>query len=259
MKKSLKFYYLFSLLIVLTLSTSAQDSTHAKHTWKTLAELYMMFPNMNGTTGLGSLPEATVDMNAGDVFSHLHVGAMLYFEMANDRWSVNTDVVYTNLKEEVRPGTLINSGQVQVKQLSWEVAGLRKFLPWLEAGIGLRLNSFTNSLDLVTHNIIGGGTTVRNKSMTKTWVDPVIITRIKSAADKKFIYQFRGDIGGFGIGADLAWQVQAYAGYRFTKLFQVTAGYRVISMDYDKGSGEDRFLYDMNTFGPVLRLGFNFN
>jgi hypothetical protein len=29
-------------------------------------------------------------------------------------------------------------------------------------------------------------------------------------------------------------------------------------VDYEKGSGQDRFLYDINTFGPVVRLGFNF-
>jgi hypothetical protein len=52
--------------------------------------------------------------------------------------------------------------------------------------------------------------------------------------------------------------MQAYAGYRFSKLFQATAGYKIISVDYNKGDGDDRFLFDMDTFGPVLRLGFNF-
>jgi len=72
------------------------------------------------------------------------------------------------------------------------------------------------------------------------------------------MYEFRGEIGGFGIGSDFAWQIQAYAGYRFSKLFHITAGYRVISLDYKTGEGENRFLYDINTFGPVIRFGFNF-
>jgi len=67
-----------------------------------------------------------------------------------------------------------------------------------------------------------------------------------------------GDIGGFGIGSEFAWQWQAYAGYRFTKLFQVTAGYRRVSMDYGKGESDNRFVYDMATFGPVVRMGFSF-
>jgi hypothetical protein len=32
----------------------------------------------------------------------------------------------------------------------------------------------------------------------------------------------------------------------------------VIYIDYETGSGDDRFVYDMTTFGPVLRFGFDF-
>jgi hypothetical protein len=259
--RCIKPFCIILLLSFSSLATLAQDSTAAKNKWKTLAELYMMFPNMKGTAGVGTLPDAPVDMNAADIFDKLQIGAMLYFEVANDRWSVNTDIVYMSLQQDIRQGLLIQSGEVNIKQLAWEMAGLRKFLPWLEAGLGARLNNLDTKVDMVTNNTIGiinGPTTARSKSITQTWVDPIIIARIKSAAGKKFIYQFRGDIGGFGIGSKFAWQVQAYAGYRFSKLFQITGGYRVISADYDKGSGQDRFLYDMDTFGPVVRLGFNF-
>ena len=46
--------------------------------------------------------------------------------------------------------------------------------------------------------------------------------------------------------------------YRFSKLFQLTDGYRVLSVAYNKGTGDDRFLYDIDTFGPVIRFGFIF-
>ena len=52
--------------------------------------------------------------------------------------------------------------------------------------------------------------------------------------------------------------ISAYAGYRFCKLFQATIGYRYIRINYDKGEGIDRFLYDVDTYGPVVRLGVNF-
>ncbi|MDX2429596.1 MAG: hypothetical protein QNK35_01605, partial [Bacteroides sp.] len=71
-------------------------------------------------------------------------------------------------------------------------------------------------------------------------------------------FQFRGDVGGFGLGSDLTWQLQAYAGYRFTKVFQLTAGYRVLSTDYNNGGDSDKFFFNMKEFGPVIRFGFNF-
>jgi len=245
------------LFLLFTLSSNGQDSSTVKK-WNFLLEPYMMFPNMKGTTGVGTLPDASLDVDAGDIFSHFKFGTMLYFEAAKDRWTFSSDIIYMKLGQDAMPGTVINNGEVTVKQFAWELAGLRKLLPWLDVGIGLRLNGLNVEADLVTKNIIGGGTTARNKSLKETWVDPTIIARIQNAADKKFIYQFRSDIGGFGIGADLAWQIQAYAGYRFSKLFQLTGGYRVLSVDYNKGTGDDRFLYDIDTFGPVIRFGFNF-
>jgi hypothetical protein len=96
------------------------------------------------------------------------------------------------------------------------------------------------------------------KSSTKTWFDPVLITRLTTDINGKWLFQFRGDVGGFGVGSDFTWQLQAYAGYRFTKVFQLTAGYRILGIDYDKGTDKERFIYNVDTFGPVVRLGFNF-
>jgi hypothetical protein len=212
---------------------------------------------MKGSVGVGTLPDVNLDVDAGDIFSHFKMGTMLYFEAAKDRWAFSSDLIYMKLAQDATPGTVINSGKVTVKQLCWETAALRKLMPWLDAGIGLRLNSLNTAIELEKKNI-GGGTTAQSKSLTETWVDPILIARVKSDPAKKFIYQFRGDLGGFGVGSDFTWQIQAYAGYRFSKLFQLTGGYRIMSVDYDKGSGENRFLYDVDTFGPVIRFGFNF-
>lgn len=141
--------------------------------------------------------------------------------------------------------------------MGWEISGLYRVTPWLELGLGALVNSLNAGLDL-TRKEIGGGTNNITESKTKTWVDPMLVARVKSNASEKFNYQFRGEIGGFGIGSDLAWQIQAYLGYRFSKLFEMTGGYRIISLDYKSGDGLDRFMYDVDISGPVLRFDFNF-
>jgi len=261
-KKNLIRILLFIFIIALSLPVyvSGQDkniTTKPKGKWSFLVEPYLMFPNMNGQTGLGNFPDISVDASPGDIFSKLQMGAMLNLEAHNDKWAIASDIIYMNLKQDATPGKLINSGKVNAKQLAWELAGLRRVTPWLELGVGGILNSISSEVNINVNNV-GGGTTNRSKEITKTWYDPMLIARIQSAQGKKFIYQFRGEIGGFGIGSDFAWQIQAYAGYRFSKLFQITGGYRVISLDYTTGSGDSRFLYDMDTFGPVIRFGFNF-
>ncbi|MGB5663004.1 hypothetical protein [Eudoraea sp.] len=255
------------LSIILTGNLLAQEnetSASSEKKWSFLVEPYILFPNMKGDVGVRNLPNATIDASTNDIFGKLKMGFMINLEASNGTWAVGSDVLYMKLgTQKVRSRELINgsvvsaSGELAAKQTGWELMGLRRVTPWLEVGLGGLINSISSDLEL-TLPTVGGGTTTNSASKTKTWFDPMIIARIKSNNVKKFNYQFRGEIGGFGIGSDLAWQIQAYAGYRFSKLFEVTGGYRIISLDYESGSGQDRFLYDVDTSGPVIRLGFNF-
>jgi hypothetical protein len=238
---------------MVTMHTSAQYQSEKN--WNFLIEPYVMFPFMNGSTGVGNLPDVSVDASAGDIFSHLKMAGMLYAEAYTNEWSINTDIIYMNLKQDVTTGKVINDGSLQAKQFAWEISGLRRLLPWLEVGVGGRINSLEAGVELTLNN--PDGTSDQSKSLKETWLDPIIIARIKNPTGEKLLYQFRGDIGGFGVGSQFAWQIQAYVGYRFSQLFQLTGGYRIIGMDYEKGSDKNRFMYDVNTSGPVIRFGFN--
>lgn len=220
--------------------------------WNYLAEIYLMFPNMSGQTTVGNIPPIDVDASAGDIFGHLEMGAMLYFEANNGNWAIGSDLLYMKLGQDVEPGVLVTNGKVTVKQLAWEISGLKRLTPWLEAGLAGRLVSLNLDLEIETIN------QPRSGSGDKTWFDPVVVLRSNHVLNEKWLAQLRVDAGGFGIGSDFTWQLQANAGYRFSDLFQASLGYRYIGIDYDSGEGRDRFLYDIDTYGFVLRLGFNF-
>ena len=119
------------------------------------------------------------------------------------------------------------------------------------------LNSIKLELDINSNNLVAGATNVK-KEMTQTWFDPMLVTVFKNLPGEKFLYRFRGEIGGFGIGSKFASQFQAYGDYRFSELFQIKAGYRIISLDYNSRVGADYFLYNVDSSGPVLKFGFNF-
>jgi len=135
---------------------SAQDTEQHKK-WNFLTDVYLMFPYMDGETGIGENLILPVDATPGDIFSKLQMGAMLYLEAKTEKWSVSSDLVYMNLNQEVTPGTLFYSGDVTAKQFIWE-----------------------------------------------------------------------------------------------------PAGYRIISIDYDKTTDSEPFVFDIDEFGPEIRLGFNF-
>ena len=249
------------LSICISINVKAQESeatTSPKSEWNFLIEPYMLFPNMSGSVGLGDLYDVTLDANSNDILGQLKMGFMLNAEASTGKWTIGSDLLYMSLAQGVKPGVLIQNGELSVKQLGWEVSGLYAVKPWLDLGIGGMLNSIYSGGEIYLISVGGWSSATKKTSMTKTWFDPMLIARIHSKSGEKFIYQFRGEIGGFGIGSDFAWQMQAYAGYRFSKLFQITGGYRIISLDYETGSGQNRFMYNVDTSGPVVRFGFNF-
>lgn len=253
-----KVIILFILFISVVSNISAQSDTISKK-WNFLTDVYLMFPYMDGETGIGNIITAPVDASPGDIFNKLKIAGMLYFEAQTGKWAITSDFVYMKLNQEVTPGKFLESGDVTAKELIWEPAVLYGLLPFLDMGVGGRLTNIATEID-VRHFVpgIGNPTEQVTESASKTWFDPILIARLKGNIKDKWLFQLRGDVGGFGLGSDLTWQLQAYAGYRFTKSFQLTAGYRILSIDYDKGEDLERFVFNVDEFGPVIRLGFNF-
>jgi hypothetical protein len=252
---TVKFLSLFLLFFInIPLSAQSPDSVNK---WNVLTEFYILFPYMDGETGVGNVITAPLEAKPGDIFSNLKFGIMLNAEVHNNKWAIISDLLYADLIQEVTPSTLLNSGTVSAKQIIWENSGLYRLTSYLEAGVGGRVNFMETGID-VRRNVIPAGTEQVSESASKTWFDPILIARVTTKIKEKWLFQVKGDLGGFGIGSDFTWQLQAYAGYRFSKLFQVSAGYKILSIDYDKGVDKERFIYNVDTSGPVVRFGFNF-
>ena len=260
MKKS-KFYSVIALCLILFYGSGlnkvfAQEKTDGK-TWNFLTDIYLLFPNMNGETGIGDLLSVPIDANPGDIFSKLKFGGMLYVEGQTKKWAITSDLVFMNLGNEITETMLLHSGTVKANQGIWEAAGLYRIFSFMEVGIGGRLNHLKTSID-ARRNVFPAGTEEVIRDNAAWWYDPVIVTRLTADIKDKWLFQLRGDVGGFGIGSDFTWQAQAYVGYRFSKLFQLTAGYRILSIDYQKTTDSEPFVFDIDEFGPVIRFGFNF-
>ena len=227
--------------------------------WHFLAEPYIMFPNMKGETGVGNLAPVAVDEDPQDIFDHLQMGAMLFVEARNDRWAFSSDLLYMDLEADIEPATLISGGEVGVSQLGWELAALRRVAPWFELGLGLTYNRIEADVDVDVLAIIGPNYTMSG-GLTEEWVDPTIVARATWPIGDRWFVHARANLGGFGIGSasELNWQLQADMGYRPSEKWRISFGYRLIDIDYDQGSNGDRFVYDVRTFGPVLRLGYSF-
>lgn len=86
------------------------------------------------------------------------------------------------------------------------------------------------------------------------WVDPIIGLRAQVNFTRWLFLAAQGDVGGFGAGSDIAWNVQASLGVNFSRNVFAELGYRYFYMDYTNGGA----LYQAGEFGIFTGLGVRF-
>lgn len=242
-------------LLSFTTSLTAQDVPDNDKSWQFTLGPYLIFPNMNGNVAIKGIP-IDVSANPGDIFSNLDFGMMLYFEASNPKWAIMFDGLYMNLGKEGETPLLSRQASVDMDQLAITVNGLYRVAPWFEAGIGGRVNSIGSGVKIAAADHVLPGT---DFSMNETWFDPLIVTRAMTRFNTdKWRLGLLADIGGFGVGSDLAWQVNPFVGYQFSKLFEIDVAYRWLGMKYENGSGTEYFLYDMVISGAEIGFMFHF-
>lgn len=97
----------------------------------------------------------------------------------------------------------------------------------------------------------------RSADSKTEWVDPFVGLRLRMALAPRWDVSLRGDIGGWGVGSQFTWNVQALVGHRFTlfgKEATAVIGYRALSQDFASA----KLVWDMTLHGPVIGLNLRF-
>ncbi len=94
----------------------------------------------------------------------------------------------------------------------------------------------------------------RNISRDDYWFDPYLGLRTRYNFNKTFYTAVRGEIGGFGVGADLMWEVEGVVGVNLTRSIFTEVGYRALGADYNN----DGLLFDAVMHGPQITTGITF-
>jgi hypothetical protein len=95
-------------------------------------------------------------------------------------------------------------------------------------------------------------------SKSKQWIDPVVGARVIADLDEHWRFLVRGDLGGFGVGTEFTWFVDASVSYTFVHGIFATLGYRALYLDFDDGSGDDRAKITGILHGPYIGVGVRF-
>jgi hypothetical protein len=133
-------------------------------------------------------------------------------------------------------------------------------LPPLEAAIQAKVQARVTQLKTGLANRISNYLTGQlNKSFSfyDNWIDPLIGVRGRLNLTKAFYLTAETDVGGFGIGSDIAVEAYTALGCDVTRNIYSEIGYRYLYDDF-RDEGANDFLYQMSVHGAQISVGLKF-
>lgn len=230
--------------------------------WSHTVTPYIWGSGMSGKTAVGTAAgplEADVDVGFSDILSNLKFGAMMsYRGDRSDGWVVMADAIYMSLEADKRSnvGPVLVDTTVGVKQTALEVDAGYRVNEQVTVFGGLRYNKVDADLDVIRSGPGAGAS--RSAGKGDSWTDPVLGVAARLPVSDGWSVGLRGDVGGFGVGSDLTWQMMASANWKVRDDLEVVLSYRYLDADYEGGSGASLFKYDMVTSGPGIGVSFRF-
>lgn len=243
------------VLAALALPAMAQESTDG---WQYELTPYVWGAGMSGTIKVNNKPEAglAVEQSFSDVFKMLEFALMGSFEARNGRYGLLADAVYFKVSDEgsvTGPlGFVSLDANAEITQQMYSLGGAYRLMEGgspLDVVGGLRYTSVRWDVAIAASEPI---VATRRFRKNNDWIDPYIGVRLQHPLDDHWSLVGYADIGGFGIGSDLALQALTGVNYAFKSTLIGKFGLRYTSADYKS----DDFKYDMSNAGFYLGLGF---
>jgi hypothetical protein len=264
--------HLITCLVVLFVAVAGHPAIAEEYVsdkWQFTATPYLWALSLDGdVTVKGNESEA--DVRFEDILDDMNWGVMLEAEVRKNRWGLFISPLLAELEAHA------SDFDVEIDIAVVGFGGTYRLGPW-----ALSSSAGTAGPKLVTDVYAGGRYTYLHQDLngeirlpgplptlnvnargSEDWIDPIIGARTLWFLSRKWTLVAAGDIGGFGVGSDFAWQATGVLGYNFRILgddnARVYLGYRAMSWDYKKGSGSNKFEWDVTVHGPVLCLSYHF-
>ena len=90
-------------------------------------------------------------------------------------------------------------------------------------------------------------------SNSLNWVDPLVGGHIQTALSPKIVVNLFGDVGGWGTGSLIEYQLAGLIGYKVKAAVTLHAGYRYLRVAYRSG------LFLLNLDDPGVIFGVTIN
>ena len=224
--------------------------------WEFSTGPYLWMAGLKGDLGLVEEVEpVAVDLSFIDIMGHLKFTLMGTFEARHGRFVASADMLYLKMGA---------SDEIEIREVDFLEADLTSatFVTTLTAGYraidsgqtsvdllaGGRINSMKTSLDL------DGPQKSFSGSKRKTWVDPILGVRVRTALGTNWSLEGYADVGGFGVASDLTWQLSGVVKYDLSRRWSLTGGWRHLDTDFE----DNGFVFDAAMDGPIIGALYRF-
>lgn len=227
----------------------AQETRIDEPGWRFELVPYFWAANLDGTVGIGPLPEAEVDASFGDLLENLDFAAAASLLARRGDWLVLAEVNYTGLAIEDD----VAGSSVEVdSELYWVLLGAGRNLSsdpakTLDVWAGARWVGVDNEAS-------SSGAVLGSHTKNEGWLDPVVGVHTYTRFDESLAFEFSADIGGFGVGSDLTYELLPNLSYSLGESCSLKLGYRWMDTDYEDGD----FVYDVVQAGWIVGVGIAF-
>ena len=213
-----------------------------------LAPFYLWMASVEGDIGVGPTDQS-LDLSFSDIVDNLDMVFTAHFEARKGTFGLIFNLDYLNLGHET---TLPVGSKLEIdfKNTMVEVDGFYRFMKDahnFDLLAGLRYTKQDTTLNFKPGPSPG---------LDESWWDPIVGARWQFGFAEGWSLSARGDIGGFGVGADLTWQLTGIVQWQPWKNVALLAGYRALDQDYEEGCCADRYKWDGILHGPVLGVNF---
>lgn len=241
-----------------TVEPLVETSVVEDSSWEFRLSPYIWFAGLEGdVASIPGLPTMPIEVSPSDALEDTETSLMLMFEAKKNGKGFFMDVFYSDVQSEE---TLIEVSNRRLVLNSTTkttmVSGAYLHELYNEEQSVIDLFAGVRYWNIDSHLSLSGGLGILPPGdHEESWVDPLIgIKGRTTLGDTKFYVAGGAAIGGFGVGSDLFYDLNANLGYQWSESIGTTVGYRLYDLDYE----DDGFVYDVTQQGWMIGLTWAF-
>jgi hypothetical protein len=244
-----KVTYLLVLVVGLIGFGAADVTAEEIDGWQFTLSPFFWATGLDGTASIGPVEEE-VDATFGDILDSLTMAVMVDLRIDYKRWGLQSNIIWVDMSSE----ETVESIKIKAEPSMWivDVDGHYQIHPMWGLLAGIRY--FDVNLDLKAESATQSVSTTGNKN----WIDPILGAQFSAPLSERWSFKARGDLGGFGVGSELTWQLRGGFDWRFGKRNSLFLGWRHLAWDYKDDDGKATFEMDTYMTGPFAGVSFRF-